>query len=681
MSLAAAMGISAAWATWPSRESRRRSQERRDLYPEGVASGDPDPHSVLLWTRRVCPAASRSTLYVELAEDQALSKVIATTSANLSAATDWTCRVLIGNLAPARVYWYRFIDDNGYASRVGRTITAPLDSDTRPVRFAFVSCQNANLGAQHAYRRMIFEDERAPEAERLSFVLHLGDFIYELLWYPEDWPNGYYGRRPREIVRYLYGEKIDGFHIPKTVEDYRAIYRAYLHDPDLQDARARWPFICIWDNHEFSLAGWQSFESFDGETRPAQRRKVAANQAWFEYQPARVIKSGGSPLGEFDPPVVRDASIKKFDENGLGDEPNNRAALASLTGYRALRWGRRIELIITDQRSYRSEPPMVRPEASAFTSADFPEMFPQEVLEILDAGRLYNAGNAPATIHFDGKNIPNFRQTGPPQTILGAEQRQWFLKRLTQSQATWKIWGNTLGTLDGRIDPQNLPPGLTRPWPGTGYAAFQMGDFATAFLERAQIYRAVRDHEINGFVTVSGNSHSFWAGVATPSLPPQPVDAVGVAFVTGSISAPGVVEYLEHSLSPDHPLRALYFDQGSSDVTPRVMFNMLIRHGVRSCLEYQRTGSIERARKASNPDLSPHLAFLDLNGHGYATVAVTGDVLECEFVCIPRPLERINSPDGGPLSYRVVHRVSLWAHGQAPRLIRHMVEGDPSLSL
>ena len=74
------------------------------------------------------------------------------------------------------------------------------------------------------------------------------------------------------------------------MDDYRAVYRAYLHDPDLQDARARWPFVCMWDNHEFSWLGWQALQKFDGVTRPAQTRKVAANQAFFEYQPARTGK-------------------------------------------------------------------------------------------------------------------------------------------------------------------------------------------------------------------------------------------------------------------------------------------------------------------------------------------------------------------------------------------------------
>src|SRR5262249_42192666 len=160
-------------------------------------------------------------------------------------------------LAPARVYWYRFTDEEGNGSRVGRTITAPAGDDARPVRFAFVSCQNANLGAQNAYRRMIYEDERARPEDQLGFVLHLGDFIYELVWYPDEQPQGYYDRRIRDIVRYPEGEKILDFHVPTTVGDYRMVYRAYLHDPDLQDARARWPFVCMWDNHEYSWQGYQ----------------------------------------------------------------------------------------------------------------------------------------------------------------------------------------------------------------------------------------------------------------------------------------------------------------------------------------------------------------------------------------------------------------------------------------
>ena len=135
-----------------------------------------------------------------------------------------------------------------------------------------------------------------------------------------------------------------------------------------------------------------------------------------------------------------------------------------------MRWGRNVELIITDQRSYRSEDPTERDEAKVFSSKDFPEFVPQEAQEILDAGRVHNGGHPPATIRYGDAQVPNFRKDEPPQTILGAEQKAWFLEKLRDSKATWKIWGNTTGTLDLRADPQNLPQGLTKPWPGAGYA-------------------------------------------------------------------------------------------------------------------------------------------------------------------------------------------------------------------
>jgi alkaline phosphatase D len=683
-----ALGATAAVAGVNAKPSAATWRERRDLFPEGVASAEPQSDSVLLWTRYPSPTAAKATLTVEVAQDPAFQKVVATSTSTVSAASDWTCRVLVGGLEPSHEYWYRFTDAQGSGSRVGRTLTAPAENDSRPVKFAFVSCQNANQGAQHAYRRMIFEDAQAAPADRLGFVLHLGDFIYEIVWYPEDRPQGMYDRRLRDIVRYQHGEKITDFHIPTTLDDYRAVYRAYLRDPDLQDARARWPFVNMWDNHEFSWLGWQGIQDFEGQSRPAQTRKVAANQAWFEFQPARVTKPGGSSLERFDPPVVHDAPIEKFDDAGFGQEANNIRAVASLTGYRSVRWGRNVDLIITDQHSYRSHEPTGRPEAEALTSSDFPQLMPQEALEILDAGREYNGGKPPESIQFGATRIPNFCRHEPAQTIFGKTQKAWFLEQLRTSQATWKIWGNTEGTLDSRVDPQNLPPGLTKPWPGAGYAAFGGGgDHSSAYLERAEIYGFVRDHGITGFATVAGDRHSFWAGLAARSLPPQPFEPVGIVFVTGSISAPGLVESLEHKFPPVHPLRALYLADAptkpaaGSQAKPKPAVNMLLRHGVKSCLEFQRSQDIAQARKLSNPDLAPHLSFIDMGGHGYATVRVTSDSFESEFVCIPRPLERIERPDGGPLSYRVVHRAQLWAKGGRPRLEQKVLEGNPEFSL
>src|SRR5260370_7213551 len=217
LQIAIALGATAAWGEPYASRSTISRHEQRDFYPEGVAHGDPDSNSVLLWTRRAPKDRSIvGKLYVEVAEDEWFNRVVANTEAPVSEASDWTCRVLAGGLKPARTYWYRSTDEYGYGSRVGRTITAPTDNDDRPVRFVFVSCQNANQGAQNAYPRMIFEDERASEEDRIGFVLHLGDFIYEIVWYPEDRPQGIYDRRLPTTAPYHTGQKLTHSHIPPT---------------------------------------------------------------------------------------------------------------------------------------------------------------------------------------------------------------------------------------------------------------------------------------------------------------------------------------------------------------------------------------------------------------------------------------------------------------------------------
>jgi alkaline phosphatase D len=674
---AAAMG---ATLLWPGTGLARRTaaRERRDLFPEGVASGDPEPDSVILWTRRPYADGERRRLTVELARDPAFAQLVATRRAPVLAEADWTCRVLAAGLEPRTVYWYRFVDDEGNASRVGRTMTAPRPDDSDPVRFAFVSCQSVNEGLQHAYRRMIWEDDRAPPERQLGFVLHLGDFIYEVVEYPDEVTHRY-DRTIRDIGRVPNARKVLNFHVPTDLDGYRTVYRAHIADPDIQDARARFPFVCIGDNHEFSWQGWQSFIQYGGLPEPAQPLRVAANQAWWEYIPSRVSKASGPDLDRFDGPKVEKAAVARFDDHGLGDEPNNRAAIGSMTAYRALRYGAHVDLIITDMHSYMMEDPTGRPEAAVFSSRDFPMFFPEEALRALDAGRAL-PGGAPDTIAFGDAAVPNFRKEEPPFTLLGREQKAWFKQRLSASRATWKIWAASNGTLDWRADPQNLPAGFGKPWPGRGYACSGGGDLSGAYTERAELYDFVRDRGIGGFVTVSGDRHSFWAGYAAKTLPPARFEPVGIAFITGSISAAGAQEALEHGLK-DHPLRPLYVVQRAGEPKQECTLNVMLRHGVRSALEYARSGDIDRARALSNPDLAPHLTFVDMGGHGYSVVTAAADRINTEFVCIPRPVAEVTAPDGGPVRYRVVHSAAKWRAGGPPRLEQRIIEGDPKLSV
>lgn len=590
----------------------------------------------MLWTRRPFGTGERHALTVEVALDADFRRVVATARALVLAAADWTCRALVGGLSPATTYWYRFTDDGDAGSRVGRTRTAPLVSDARPVRFAFVSCNSVNEGAQNAYRRMIWEDQRAPNDRKLDFVLHLGDFIYEVVEYPEEVPHRY-ARAVYDLGHIPDARKVGNFYVPTNLAGYRHVYRAHIDDPDIQEARACFPFVCIGDNHELSWQGWQSFIRYEGKVAPAQPLRVAANQAWWEYIPSRVRKASGPELDQFAPPAVEKAPIDTFDDHGFGTEANNRVAVGSMTAYRAMRYGRHVDLILTDLHSYKMSDPTDRPEAEALDSGEYP-VVPQEWMEIVDGGRTYAGGNPPATIAIGDKSIANYRKNEPAYSVLGQEQKAWLKERLIQSTATWKIWGATNGTLDMRTDPQNLPPGFVKtPWPGRDFGTFGGGDFSGAFAERAEIYDLVRDAKVAGCVTVSGDRHSFWAGYAAPALPPARFAPVGISFITGSISAPGLGEAAEYW--KDTAVLPL-FVRKVAGAAPEHTINLTIKRGVRSALEYASSGDIAKARALTNPDVAPHLEFVDMAGHGYAVVSAGPDAIDTEFVCILRPIAR-----------------------------------------
>ena len=646
--------------------------ERREFYPQGVASGDPAPDSVILWTRlQPKPGDAREIhqIFLEVARDPDFKKIETRALITVSAETDWTCRFYAAGLKPSTEYWYRFTDADGNGSRIGRTLTAPTESDSRPVRFTFVSCQDLTIGAANAYRRMIYEDERRPRAEQLGFVLHLGDFIYEVLNYADEMPEGKYrGRRLRPLFKYPDGDKFRDYHVPVTLADYRTVYRAYLTDPDLQDARARWPFVPVWDNHEFSWQGYQSIQVLGGEQRPAQTLKVAANQAWWEFQPARVARLRPD-RDRFEAPAVKDTPITEYDEHGFGRGADNLAAVESLTIYRAFRYGRNAELILTDNRSYK----IADGDGSAVSPAGFPMFVDEDTARIIDDGRTANGGKPPATFRFAGKDVPNAGVDQPMQTYLGPKQRAWLIERLSTSQAPWKVWGHSFGTLAWRTDLANLPEELGPKWPGTGFALASGGYYS----EHAQIYDVLRSKGVTGLAVVAGDKHSFWAGLTSADLPPRAYDPVGVEFVTGSISAQGLVELGDRIVKPDHALRALYYT-GEHREIPAINYTLL--HGVRSALALSRTSAAE-ARKLHNPAVAPHLKFVDLGGHGYGLVTVTADWLETEFVCIPVPFERSESADGGPLRYRVRHRVDRWKAGEQPKLAQTVVEGNAEYSI
>jgi len=112
---------------------------------------------------------------------------------------------------------------------------------------------------------------------------------------------------------------------------------------------------------------------------------------------------------------------------------------------------------------------------------------------------------------------------------------------------------------------------------------------------------------------------------------------------------------------------------------PEHTINLTIKRGVRSALEYAASGDIEKARALTNPDVAPHLEFVDMAGHGYTVITAGPNTIDTEFVCIVRPIAHADTPDGGPLRYRVSHRARMWQPGTSPKLEQRMLEGNARL--
>ncbi|WP_336921275.1 alkaline phosphatase D family protein [Aquipuribacter sp. SD81] len=248
-----------------------------DPFTLGVASGDPRPDGVTLWTR-LAPdplaadggMAPRDVLVVwQVAEDESFADPVRSGSVRATAGEAHSVHVDVTGLDPDRVYFYRFRAGR-YLSRTGRTRTFPAPgAAVRSLRFATFSCQNLPVGHFVAYRHAAQQD--------LDVVLHLGDYIYEAAG-PASPPAG-------PDRRHAPFETVD------TLEGYRIRHAQYRTDPDLQDAHAAFPFVVVPDDHEV-------VNNQNESTRAA--RRAAAYQAYWEHMPLRAsARPSGSSIPLF----------------------------------------------------------------------------------------------------------------------------------------------------------------------------------------------------------------------------------------------------------------------------------------------------------------------------------------------------------------------------------------------
>ena len=228
-----------------------------------MASGDPTPDGVVLWTRVGVPASETVAVRWTLATDPALAHAVADGTADAAPGADHTVHVAVAGLQPATTYWYGFsVGDE--QSPVGRTRTLPgPDTPVERLRLGVVCCAHYATGYFNAYARLAERD--------VDLVVHLGDYIYEAEARHEKWTRVH---QPR-------GRCL-------TLPDYRARHGQYRTDPDLQALHARHPMVAVWDDHELAgNAWWDGAAGHDqGDDGPWVRRRAAAVQAYREWVPA-----------------------------------------------------------------------------------------------------------------------------------------------------------------------------------------------------------------------------------------------------------------------------------------------------------------------------------------------------------------------------------------------------------
>ncbi|MGW3622641.1 alkaline phosphatase D family protein [Streptomyces sp. NPDC000880] len=257
----------------------------------GVASGEPDHESVVLWTRLAPDPLNVATggmpaqdvpVRWEVARDEEFRQILHSGEVTARAESAHTVHVVVEDLAPDRWYWYRFQAD-GVHSRTGRTRTMPAPgAKADRLRFAMVSCQAWVGGPYPAYRDVAEQD--------IDFVLHLGDYIYETA--------------------------------KGSLEEFRRLYALYKTSPDLRAAHARFPFIHTWDDHEVQNNYADAVPGAAGDGRPFLERRANGYQAFYEHLPMR---------------------------------PEQRADGPDALMYRSLQFGRLAQFSVLDTRQYRSD--------------------------------------------------------------------------------------------------------------------------------------------------------------------------------------------------------------------------------------------------------------------------------------------------------------------------------------
>lgn len=275
----------------------------------GVASGDPLPDSVVLWTRLAtdpfAPLGGMTPGVVpvrwQISADERFASI---TREGIELATEfdgWSIHVDVRGLEPAREYFYRFLV-GPHASPVGRTKTAPaLGQPLSKLDFAWASCQKWEDGYFGAYQDLA--------ASNLDVVFFLGDYIYEYAIKDEGARQG--EPRTESAARET-----------MVLSDYRDRYALYKADENLAAAHASAPFVSTFDDHEVDNNWASQISQDDDDPREFLLRRADAFKAWWENTP---VRANLKPVGP------------------------------DMTVYRRFSFGDLVDFSVLDTRQYRSD--------------------------------------------------------------------------------------------------------------------------------------------------------------------------------------------------------------------------------------------------------------------------------------------------------------------------------------
>ncbi|KAL8898220.1 MAG: hypothetical protein Q9207_006819 [Kuettlingeria erythrocarpa] len=453
-------------------------------FTHGVASGDPYPNSVILWTRCAPmsddvrsnatitgyvplynpvpiygaandtgrPSTSPVCLTYKVGTDKSFASTADSGTVYTSSDTDYTVKVEASGLNPYTQYYYQFsvCDSTNITSPIGRTKTTPAPNDlVTKIGLAIYSCSNYPFGFFNAYGNTARKDS-------VDYVIHLGDYIYE-------YANGEYG----------YGQSIGRVPQPDrqiyTLYDYRKRLATYRTDADLLLSHQQFPWIPVWDDHEVADNTYRDGMSELNNTEASfitdggvsvDQRKMNAVRAYFEWMPIRQVE---------------------MDDN--------------LRIWRSFSIGSLLDVVILDTRQYD------RSITDLYWNTDY-------IREISnDASR----------------------------SMMGSRQENWFFNQLTSSAkrgATWRVIGSqtVFSRINASVSYGNVNPFNYDQW--DGYLS-----------NRNRTFQTLYENNIGNNIVISGDSHANWVSDLV-WLDHAPYDvssgdgSIGVEFAGSAVSSP-----------------------------------------------------------------------------------------------------------------------------------------------